>query len=163
MTIVISSIAVLAMWPPFVAERVFWNKGKRQTEAQRDAQMAMRAMARVARQSNTSTVFNPSSPPSNFTEIEFLNPFGGSGCFTGFVGGAFAGQLWLRETCESPNTTVLIDGVRSRITSIAAEEVVDDRLLRVRVVVSHRLRGGPNPDPRQEDEILETKLFLRNG
>ena len=156
MTVIIGSIAMLALWPPFVAERVFWNRGKRQTEAQRDAQMAMRAMARVARQSSTCDVYTS----SNETDIAFTSPSSGGGCFIGFVGGANAGQLWLRATCDSANTTVLIDGVRSRITNIAAEEVVNDRLVRVRVVVSHRLR---TTDPRQEDEILETKLFLRNG
>ena len=48
-TIVIGSIAMMALSVPFMSERIFWLSGDAQAESQRDAQMALRAMARVAR------------------------------------------------------------------------------------------------------------------
>ena len=51
-TIIIGAIAMLALAVPFSAERIFWLRGDTQAEAQRDAQLALRAMARVGRQSS---------------------------------------------------------------------------------------------------------------
>ena len=49
-TVMIGAIAMFALVPPFIAEGNFFRKGKRQTEAQRDAQMVLRAMARAVRE-----------------------------------------------------------------------------------------------------------------
>jgi prepilin-type N-terminal cleavage/methylation domain-containing protein len=158
MTIVISGIALFSLAPVLIAEGQLFRKGKRQTEAQRDAQMVVRAMARVARQS---TSYDFANFPG-FARLGLVDPFGGGGCFIGFMGGPFAGQFWQRPTCDSPNTTVLIDGVRSRVVGFTVTPVVEnpDRLVHVRLQVSHRLR---TTDPLQEDEVLETDFFLRNG
>jgi len=164
MTIVIGSIAMLAIWPPFVAERIFWNKGKRQTEAQRDAQMALRAIARDARQRTNYIVTLPPAGP-NSGAIGFLGgPAGGGACF---IGGPSAfilfgsGQLVERNGCDGgPLKAVLIDGVRSKVASFTVTPIIANRLVRLRLVVTHQLR---TTDPRTEQEILETEIYLRNG
>jgi len=159
MTIVIGSIAMFSLAPVLIAEGQLFRKGKRQTEAQRDAQMAIRAMARVARQSSAYTFANL----PGFGRLGLTDPLAGGGCFFGFMGGPFAGQFWLVPTCDSlSNPTVLIDGIRSRVVSFTVTPIVEnpDRLVHVRLQVSHRLR---TTDPFQEDEVLETDFFLRNG
>lgn len=161
MTIVIGSIAMLGMWPPFVAERVFWNKGKRQTEAQRDAQMGLRAIARVAREGNGWDSLTLVNTPS-FSRIDITT---GTSCGIWRIEGGPAlpggpGQLqMLNEACP-PNPRTLIDGVRSRVTNFRITTIVPNRLMRVHLEVSHRLRTS---DPRTEQEILETEIYLRNG
>lgn len=169
MTIIIGSIAVLAMWPPFVAERLLWNKGKRQTEAQRDAQMALRSMARFGRESRECTCTPSSSPPGsadacstgNRIVVRFRYPSSSPNCFIGrpsSQGGS--GEFFFNPGCLDGDGILLIDGVRSRLEEMTATEVVDNRTLQIHLRVSHQLR---TTDTRQEDEVLDTTLFLRNG
>ena len=46
--LVISAIAMMALAVPLIAERAMVGSGKAQTEAQRDAEMVLRAIARAA-------------------------------------------------------------------------------------------------------------------
>ena len=162
-TIMIGSIAMLAFAVPFSAERIFWNKGKRQTEAQRDAQMAFRAIARRLRESNgydpVTLLTGPAHGRIDFSETS---------CGTWRVQGGPAlpgapGQLQiLNEACLGSDL-ILIDGNRSQVTSFAITEVVPNRLVRLHLEVNHHLLQSGADVSRQEHEILETELFLRNG
>ena len=157
MTIIIGSIAVLAMWPPFVAERLLWNKGKRQTEAQRDAQMGLRAIARSGRESRSYEVTNPAPDEIQVRFFKFIDE-----CFIGTPtsqGGI--GRLVFNPGCEfGAAGIVLIDGVRSRVEEFIPSPVPGNpKLAQIHLVVSHRLRTTDN---RSENEVLDTTLFLRN-
>ena len=156
-TVLIGAIAIFALVPPFVAEGNLFRKGKRQTEAQRDAQTALRAIARVARQSTG--YHNVISGPT-FGQIVFDNP-GTPTTTTCFSGGSSVGNHLVKGVgCEGANPTVLIDGVRSRVQSFTITQVVPNKLVRIRLDVSHQLR---TTDPFSENELIETELFLRNG
>src|SRR3989338_6543618 len=89
MVVVISAIAMFALVPPFLAEGSLFRKGKRQTEAQRDAQMALRAMGFAARESNSAEV----TSGATFTQVRFNSTVSPtpSVCFRGFTGGALNG------------------------------------------------------------------------
>src|SRR3989338_3702824 len=155
MVIVISAIAMFALVPPFLAEGSLFRKGKRQTEAQRDAQMALRSMARFGRES---TGYSLPPAPTSVT-VRFTPPVGGDNCFIGTpISQGGNGQFVFNPGCGDGQLILLIDGVRSRLEEMTATAIVPNKLLRVRLVVSHRLRGNPNPDPRQEDEVLDTTL-----
>ena len=147
-TVVIGAIAMFALAAPLLAQGSFFRKGKRQTEAQRDAQVVLRAMGVAAREG---TGYSTASG-----RVDFLNT---SVCGTNPVrfelhaGGVF------HMHCAG-NTVTLIDGVRSQVTSFTATPVVSNKLVRIQLGVSHRLR---TTDPSTENETLETELFLRNG
>ena len=148
MAIVIGTIAFFALAMPFIAERSFWNSGRRQAEAQRDAQMGLRAMARVARQSTSYAVSQGGA------QVAFTPPSGGSpSCFRG--GPAFGNQLLLfaNTTCTG-SPLVLIDGNRSRVTSLIMTSITPNRLVQVQLQVTHQ---------NQRTELLATNLFLRNA
>ncbi len=53
---IIGAIALIALAVPFMAERRFSGLGKSQIEAQRDAQLVTRAIARIARESSASSI-----------------------------------------------------------------------------------------------------------
>lgn len=157
---IISSIAMMALAIPFADERLFWGVGKRQTESQRDAQVALRTMANEARESDTCQIL-PAGATS--AAVSFHDPFTGQGaCFVGgpVVGGQLIWRAGIGTGCEGATVGVLIDGVRSRVVQMTATEIVDNQLVRVLVQVAHRLR---TTDPRQQDELLETQFYLRNG
>ena len=157
-TVLIGAIAMFALVPPFIAEENFFRKGKRQTESQRDAQMAFRAIARAARQSQAYTVV---SAGPTIGAISFQPPTGPALCFYGgSPASSQQGRLRVGPGCESANPTVLIDGVRSRVQSFTITQVVPNRLVRIRLDVSHRLR---TTDPFSANELIETELYLRNG
>ena len=144
---IIGSIALLAFTIPFVAQRSFLVSGRRQTEAQRDAQIAFRSMALAARE-GTSYLVNPtgSAITINYT---FL------GCNRQFqLGGAANSQLLLIDNCAVPAQVVtLIDGIRSRVTQLVFTPVTI-RLVNIQLQVTHEGR---------ENELLQTQLFLRNA
>jgi prepilin-type N-terminal cleavage/methylation domain-containing protein len=145
-TVVIGSIALCAMALPFVAERSFWATGQRQTEAQRDAHLVMRAISRAAQESG-SVALDPDGAGARF----FLDP-NRTVCQAYFRGG-FAGSgrfEWYPRCGRQP--TVLLDD-DSRLRTLAFEPV-SRNLLRVRVEVTRKDR---------EDERLETDFYLRNG
>ncbi len=147
MTLVIGSIAFFAVAVPFVAERSFSASGRRQTEAQRDAQLALRAMARVARQSTSYAI------AAGGAQITFSAPGGGSpSCFRG--GPSFGNQLQrYSAACGTGSAAILIDGNRSRVTSLAMISITGN-LVRAQVQVTHQ---------NQRTETLATNLFLRNA
>ena len=142
--LVISAIAFFALAMPFIAERSFWLSGNRQTEAQRDAQIAMRAIARVARASSSYAIANGGA------KITFTVP-GSTPCFQG--GPAFGSQLQLFTTCGTPPPALLIDGNRSKVTSLVMT-AVNTKLVRVQLQVTYQ---------NQKNELLVTNLLLRNA
>ena len=89
-TLIVSVIVVLTMTVPFMAERLFWGTGKRQTEAQRDAHLGMRAIARAARESKT------------FAGTTFTRP---SGCTITFTN--VSGQLRIQDTCRAVDDLII--------------------------------------------------------
>ena len=148
MVFVISTIAMMALVLPFSAERSFWGVGKRQTEAQRDAQLALRAIARVARQTSGYTINNGGASLQLTSGVN-------AGCFRG--GPSFSSQLqWYPATCGTGTPTLLIDGnaKRSRVTNLAFSTVTANRLVQIQLTVTYNNR---------ENEILTTELFLRNA
>ncbi len=147
--IIISSIALLAATMPFIAERVFWNTGRRQTEAQRDAQMVFRSMASFARESSSFTTGGSSGDVTlAFTRAS------GNVCFEG--GSTFnSGQLRRFDgACGGPAPTILIDGVRSKVTQFVVTQVTANKLVNVQLQITHENR---------QNETLQTDLFLRNA
>ena len=161
---VIGAIAMFALAVPLVAERTFWGTGKRQTEAQRDAQMTLRAIARVGRAALKHKVGVPPSGEGS-GEIEFTDAEGNTISFLGGPKGnsEFGDGQFIVENEHGGNpdgqTEVLIDGVRSKVADFEVTSIAQ-QLVHVRLQVAHSLQGG---DPRTEDEILETDLYLRNS
>ena len=146
-TVIIGSIAFFALAIPFVAERSFSSAGRRQVEAQRDAQLAMRLIARRGRESGGYTVdFGGSG-------VTFLEPEGGT-CDSHIQGGpAIGGRLELDDGCTGGPTAILIDGIRSQVTDFLVEGL-SFNLIRVRITVTHE---------NQRDELVETEILLRNA
>lgn len=144
-TIIISTIALLGATAPFIAERSFWASGKRQTEAQRDAQMALRSMARFARQGNG---YVPTGDGHSVT-------FNFAGCNRQFqLAGANNDQLLMVDNCVAPPKNVtLIDGVRSKVTQLVFTNVTS-KLVNIQLQVTRENR---------QNETLQTDLFLRNA
>ena len=147
--IVISTISFFSIALPFVTERSFARQGRRQVEAQRDAQVAMRAIARAGRDG---TAYDFDSPPNPAVK------FHKASCSTGtvnFVGDLSTGKLFLIDECAAPPATVvLIDGVRSQLTDMVVTSLVPNKLVRVRLEVTYQ---------GEKVEVLETELFLRNA
>lgn len=150
LAVVIGLIAFFPLAMPFVGERSLFSTGKRQTEAQRDAEIVLRAMARVARQSTAFTI--PSA-----TQIDFTDP--------AFCGGAtprtfevHPGGTFHLHDCNG-NTVVLINGIRSQVATFVPT-AVSSRLVDIQLQVTNRLTSA---DPRQRSESVSTKLFLRNA
>ncbi len=141
----ISTIALSGLAVPFLAERTFWLSGESQAEAQRDAQLALRAMALVARESNGHAAF------ASGDQIIFANPY--AGCSFLFQGGQnFGGRFQVVDVGCTDQTTVLIDGNRSVVTNFVVQPITP-KLVSVQLVVRHRNR---------RNETLQTQIFLRN-
>ncbi len=163
MAIVIGAIAMFALVPPLVAERVFWGNTQRQTEAQRDAQMVLRAMARAGRECqgyNRPGFFSP--VPGADTTLSFDGCLGVSICFGG--GPSFNGGQMVQRSpnCQTPGgEKVLIDAVRSKVANFTITQVIPNKLVRIHLKVTHRLQTTDTRTP--GDEILETEIFLRNA
>lgn len=151
MAIVIGAIALMALSAPLIAERSSWVIGQNKTEAQRDAQMALRAMARVARQGSDYAI-----AINALGDITFTTPCGARR----FQGGpTFGYQLKLIDGCAG-QTFTLIDGVRSQVISFVPTMVTAKKLVTIQLNVSRRSSAT---DPRIQTESLVTDLFLRNG
>ncbi len=154
MALVVGAIAFFALAVPLVAERSFWGSGKRQAEAQRDAQIALRALARVARQSLSYAV----TGGGNQITFTFKNSSGvtTTSCFQG--GQAFGNQLQRYTTaCGAGSATVLIDGAKSRVTSLVITPIAPN-LVRVQLQVTQQLSAQ-----NQRNALMVTDLFLRNA
>jgi type II secretory pathway pseudopilin PulG len=154
-TIVISTIALLALTAPFVAERSFWGIGKRQTEAQRDAQVALRAIARAAREGNAITTPLAGFSGNTFTFTTPSCPVFG----ITFSGDPLSGQLLMTDGCAGGLPIPLIDGVRSRVNNLVFTGITN-KLVHIQLDVTHRLR---TTDPNVQNELLQTEIFLRNA
>ena len=146
---IIGVIAFMALAVPFLSERRFSGLGKSQVEAQRDAQLVTRAIARIARESNS---FTPSGVAGN-SGATFTRATGAAVCFEGGLN--FNGQLLRRSGCgNTAGEIILIDGVRSRVTNFTAIEVVNDKLVDISLNVIYQ---------NQRSETLQTRIYLRNG
>ena len=153
--IIISVILVLTAMVPFVAERLFWGRGRRRVESQQDAQIVMRAIERVARGSKNYTYPVGGNP----NRIDFTDT---AGCTRQVqLAGASNTQLQLVNNCVSPTPPplTLIDGNRSRVTNWVITPV-NTKLVTIQLRVAHRLLAT---DPREENETLVTEFFLRNA
>ena len=170
--LIISSIAMMALAVPLIAERAMVGSGKAQTESQRDAEVVMRAVARAARDGEAFTERIGYAPNG---QIEFSYP--SSTVLTCFQGGptvTFNGQdgvLLMGGTCTvggsygpPAGAQPLIDGRRSNVRNFTITRVMlppnQERLVRIHLEVTHEPIVGAG---RQEDEVLETEIFLRNG
>jgi type II secretory pathway pseudopilin PulG len=140
-TIIISAIAVLAAGTPLVAERTFWSAGKRQTDAQRDAQLVLRAIARAARESasfqivGNAVTFHSGIPPA------------APNCTAAFTWSPGTGQLITQRPCSAGPITLSTD-----VASFLPQQI-QSNLVQISVQV---VKG-------QQSELLVTDLFLRNG
>ena len=143
-TVVIGAIAFFALAMPLIAERSFSASGRRQAEAQRDAQMALRAMARVTREGSA---YNPATNA-------FTVPCG-TVTFEAHGDGSFH-----RHGCLGDAT--LIDGSigRSKVTSFTVTPVIANKLVQIALTVTHQLRAT---NPTTRSETLVTNLYLRNA
>ena len=147
MTVVITSIAMFALAMPLIAEGSLFRTGKRRTEAQRDAEVALRGIARVVREGSVVVACG--------TDIATFTVPCGTETFHRHPGGILE-----RHDCNN-NTTPLIDGARSQATSFVCTQV-SNKLVRIQLNVSHHLATW-DPLSNQETEQLVTELFLRNG
>ncbi len=140
MAIVISTIAMMALAAPFVAERRLWLLGTAQSESQRDAQLVLRAIARNVRQSTSYSVgtntFNLACGTRQFR-----------------LAGASNNQLQMVDNCWPIKTITWIDGNRSQVTSFVITPV-NSRLVQVQLDVRYNNR---------ESESLTTEIYLRNA
>lgn len=160
--VIIGAIACLGLSAPMMAERRFWILGNAQAESQRNAQLATRAIARVAREAGQLRSIStfPWGAIYRFETPECAGDMV-------FIARVATGKLEFQEQCGVPGPVVtLIDGDadgdtqmnrnESWLTEFAIIEVGPEdpsKTLRVLVRVRH---GGV------EEELLETTLFLRN-
>jgi len=165
MTLIIAAIAFMALAVPFVAERAFSIAGLNQVEAQREAQMVLRAIARAGREcqqyATGSAGYLSGATYLMFKQCASNSVYApGSRCFAGgpsFSGGKMITRL---PDCQSePNTKVLIDGLRTKVANFTVTPLTN-KLVRVTLEVTH---GISPTDPRRRAELLQTDLFLRNG
>ena len=152
--ILIGSIAMFGLVLPFVEGGNLLRSGTRRAEAQRDAQVVMHQIARVARQSKLYSISN------NNNQISFTSVT--NNCTRVFQrAGASNNQLQMTDNCLIPaQTFTLIDGVRSQVTAWTLTAVINNKLVRISLQLSNRLRTTGNG---QLGETLVTELFLRNG
>ena len=142
------SIAFLALALPFISERSFWALGRGQAGAQGDAQMVIRAISRVARESSAADV-----DPANPSRVIFTRSCGNA-TFEGGPG-FNNGQLQRLDTCQAPvQADLLIDGVRSRVNEFTVTYDDVENLVKIRLGVENE---------NQRTERLETQIFLRNA
>ena len=160
--VVISAISLMALSVPFVGGRVYALSGNNQAEAQRDAQMVLRAMARAGRECKQYSL--PVGFPPGATNLSFDNcpvdPIypAGSRCF---VGTPSTGTMILTSpNCQTPSTKVLINGVRSKVTAFTVTPIVANKVVNIKLTVTHQPTATSS---RKETEVLETDLFLRNA
>ena len=143
----LSIIALMAATTPFVGERSFWGTGSRQAEAQRSAQVVLRAIARVARQS---TSFTLAANQITFTSI----------CSSGSTNtrifktaGTGNSQFQFVDNCVAPALTVtLVDGAKSKVTQFTPTSI-NTKLVDIQLQIQQE---------NQQSELLQTELYLRN-
>jgi prepilin-type N-terminal cleavage/methylation domain-containing protein len=142
MTLIITTIALIAVSGPFMAERRFWSNGMKKAMAQRDAHMILRAMEQSVRESEGFTV-------TEFGDSDTLTLTGT--CAPVFTGGpSLSGKL---NKTDCNGSLDLVEGARSMVTEFNVSSVVADKLVNVRIHVVSDLM----------DEVLETQMYVRNG
>ena len=149
--LLISGMALFGLAVPFFSEQLFWRQGDRQAEAQRDAQVVLRVLARAARMSSGHNLAVGTS--SNSITFNLICPDGvtsGTRQFTGTPGGS--GQFRMTDSC-SGQTVTFIDGNRSEVTDWEVT-AVSSQSVSVRIEVT---RKG------DRSELLETGIYLRNA
>ena len=138
----LSIIALMAATTPFVGERSFWGTGSRQAEAQRSAQVVMRAIARVAREGTSYFILN--------NQITFTTPCGTRVFQTAGNGN---NQFQMVDNCVIPALTVtLIYGVKSKVTQFVPAQI-NTKLVDIQLQVKQE---------NQQSEQLQTQIYLRN-
>lgn len=148
--ILIGSIAMFGLALPFVEGGNLLRSGTRRAEAQRDAQVVMHQIARVARQSNGYTINNNQITFTSTSCTRIFQRTGGSN-----------NQLQMTDTCLSGGQPfLLIDGNRSQVVAWTLTQITLNKLVRISLQLSHRLRTTGNG---QLGETLVTEFFLRNG
>ena len=161
MVIIISSIAFIAISIPFISERSLTAIAQRQTEAQRDAQMITRSIARVAHDSSNYVAAPGVVGLTQNSQITFTTS-GVGGCQITFQGGPGfnAGQLQRVDQCTA-STALLIDAIRSRVLEFTPTQI-NSKLFKIKLNVAHRNTATWANEPTR-NEIVETQIFLRNG
>ena len=150
-TLIIAGVAFFGLAVPFFSERSFWRQGERQTEAQRNAQVALRAIARRGRESSGHDLVVGAPPASSIT-FNVVCPGGAAGTrqFIGTPGAG--GQFQMVDSC-SGQTVTFIDGNRTQVTVWQATAVTS-RLVRVQMGVTQK---------GEKNELLATEIYLRNA
>lgn len=139
---------MLALSAPFMAERRFWITSNAQAEAQRDAQLVLRAIARHIREGRTYEVLNGGQElrvggPWVCTVSPFMKVFELHA----------GGELHFHD-CNG-NTLVLIDGIRSEVQNFTVTPIaMTNNLLHIQLDVLYN---------NLENEVVETQVFLRNA
>ena len=151
--VMISAIAMFGLALPLISGKLSTRIGFRQTEAQRDAQLIMQAIARRAHERSSYIINGPGN-------ITFATPCG----TWQFQKGGVGGSQFLMTDCSGSPLPPLIDGKRSQLTNFTVANVGPvgkTRLVRVNLTLVHQL--GTLTDNRQETETLLTDLYLHNA
>ena len=164
MAVIISTFALIGVSLILVKGIVASGAGTRQAGSQQDAQLALRGIARVARESKNYVVNTPNdvtffAPPQ---VVDSLTHGGGAGAFCLGWQIRSVGQIlelsFVGAGCPiSPPPW--IDGNRSKVAQFTVTGV-SAQIVRIHLDVTHQL--GAN-DPRQEMETLNTEIYLRNA
>ena len=144
--VIIGSIVMFALALPLVAERSMWGRGQRKTEAQRDAQMVMRAIARAARQSSQFSASGGLLQLSSCDGASLMVIQGGPQS-------TLSDKNQVRMTDCGGRTATLIDGQKSRATQLTFSRITGS-LFKVHLEI---MRDG------REKAVLETTLYARNA
>ena len=149
MTFVITSVMMVAFTAPFMAERIFLREGNQQMEAQRDAELVLHAITRVARECKDAEVTAPASGQTQITLSCPLDTTPVTWAPVVFLGG----QMQRTDQRVSPARTILlINGIKSKVQVFTASFA--NQILYLQVQVNNQDFGS---------ETLETRIFLRNA
>ncbi len=159
--VLISSIVFFGLVVPFIADRSFWGAGRRQAQAQRDAQLALHTIARYGHESAGYTwvgsggqytiAFNvpcPGVTPGPGVPI-------GTGTVVFQTGPSFnKGRFDMVDNCSGGKRAILIDGVRSKVTNFVVTPISSGNLVTVKLKVTYE---------NQMSETLQTQVFMHNS
>ena len=142
--LVIGVIVMLALAIPFASEKTYWRIGSRQVEAQRDAQLILRYIERLAREASSCTV----TGTLGNNRVTLVRPGGVTVYFEGGPSLAMGNKLRYND---GATTKDVVDGVRSRVSNFAVTKT--NRLMQIDLTITYQ---------NERTEILSTKIFLRN-
>jgi prepilin-type N-terminal cleavage/methylation domain-containing protein len=138
-TIIIGSIAMLAMAGPFVIERSMWSSGRDKTTAQREAQLALRAIGSLARESGRYEVA--------VKELKLYSP-DKLNCQAAFAWDSVQQSMLWKRPCGAAGNAL----IKSGVTGFSVQ-AINNQLFGVQIQV----QSG------NEQETLVTEFFLRNA